>query len=307
MADIYLGLSILTALAGVAFSTALRVTRSAPRYRCELLGVLVFLAMIWFTVNLWNQVRLSWLLPYSNLVVVGNWFVLAAGFLAGLAWRRVTGSRLRRIAFVSSLVIVGGYSLVHPLLGESPTCTDHWEGNICMQTSQFTCTPASAATLLRAHGIAATEAEMAELCLTRRGTTLTGLYRGLKRKTAGSDWDVEWFVCSTRELKDRVSQDGGPAILSVGIDANRPADPDYLREWGWVPGQRHSVVLFGFLGPQAAVIGDPAVGRELWSYPDLNRLWRGEGVRLVRKSPPAVAHDMIARRTSASTIGPEPR
>ena len=35
-----------------------------------------------------------------------------------------------------------------------------------------------------------TEQEMAELCLTRHGTSWQGLYRGLKLKTAGTGWDV---------------------------------------------------------------------------------------------------------------------
>src|SRR5260221_7046371 len=43
-------------------------------------------------------------------------------------------------------------------------------------------------TLFRS-GISATEQEMADLCITRRGTYWQGLYRGLKLKTAGTLWE----------------------------------------------------------------------------------------------------------------------
>ena len=81
---------------------------------------------------------------------------------------------------------------------------------------------------------------MAELCLTRHGTSWQGLYRGLKLKTAGTDWDVQVCQVSADDLE---RQHGGPMILSVGLAANARVSSDFTREFGWVPGVNHSVVL----------------------------------------------------------------
>src|SRR5262249_9190240 len=142
---------------------------------------------------------------------------------------------------------------------------------------------ASAATLLHWYQIAATEQEMAELCLTRQdGTYWQGLYRGLKLKTRGTDWDVEVF--SGKDLLDlqKMTLDG-PGILTVGLPDDAPAYRIYQYDWGWVPGVSHSVVLFRFLPRQQVRVGDPSLdeGQENWSRNDLQVLWRGRGIRLV--------------------------
>lgn len=291
MADIYVGFAIVTALSIAAFAGGLRITRSASSVRPELLGMLVLALMAWYVVHLWHNIRMLQLLPFSNVIVLGNWFPPAAGFLAGLAWRRIEECRNRRSVVIGSLAAASLYSMVHPLLGEQPACGDLWRGNVCIQTSDNSCSAASAATLLRAYGIEATEAEMAQLCLTRRGTTWAGLYRGLKRKTEGTRWDVELFQSNLQELEENLSE---PVILSVGLNRNQLADPNYVQDWGMIPGQPHSVVLFRFLASNAAVMGDPAVGRELWSRRDLEYLWHGEGIRLVKRTdaPHVAVHDV---------------
>ncbi|TXT34003.1 MAG: hypothetical protein FD138_1754 [Planctomycetota bacterium] len=93
---------------------------------------------------------------------------------------------------------------------------------------------------------------MAELCLTRRGTNWMGLYRGLKKKTAGTDWDVEVFTGSADELQSL----GSPAILSVGLARVDQADLFFQTELGWRPGMRHSVVLLKFV-TDLVEIGEP--------------------------------------------------
>jgi hypothetical protein len=58
-----------------------------------------------------------------------------------------------------------------------------------------------------------------------------------------------------------------------------------VNEWGWTPGKRHAVVVFGFL-PDGKIekidMGDPSVGREKWNVESLNTLWNGEGITLTR-------------------------
>ena len=129
---------------------------------------------------------------------------------------------------------------------------------------------------------------MTDLCLTRKGTLWQGLYRGLKRQTAGTQWDVEVFVGDVDRLRELVAE--GPVILTVGLP-DEPVDEIYTTRYGWSPGELHSVVLFEFgekkgtEADQKVQMGDPSVegGREQWSIQDLRVLYRGRGLRLVRR------------------------
>src|SRR5690606_12744726 len=104
------------------------------------------------------------------------------------------------------------------------------------------CSPAAAATLLRHYDIPATETELVDLCLTRlEGTSLHGLYRGLKLKTAGTPWDVEAFNGNLEQLHEYV--ESGPVILNVRLPFEMGPESIYVTQWGWVPGQGHTVVV----------------------------------------------------------------
>jgi predicted double-glycine peptidase len=154
---------------------------------------------------------------------------------------------------------------------------DRWDDNVCLQTSQASCSPAAAATLLRAYCIDTTEQEMALLCLTsREGTSMLGLYRGLKIKTRNTAWDVYMFDSAT--IDDL--RGAGPVLLSVELRDGRLEQ--HMQTWGWIPGVPHTVVLLGFVGDDKVLVADPAIGREVWFIDDLRLLWHGEGARLVR-------------------------
>jgi hypothetical protein len=281
MADIYLALALMAALTAALFATGRLVGRVVPTWGCSLLVAVAVGAMFAYTYFLWCNVALARLLPFSSLVIVGNWFPLVAGLVAGLVWSKGPGGRLRRGASTAALLGAGIYATVSPLLGSAPQCGDRWTGDgLCLQTTPHTCTPASAATLLRLHGIEASEAEMAELCLTRRGTTWQGLYRGLKRKTAGTPWEVEVVACDADEL---LSQPRGPLVLMVGLEEGR--DAAAMRdEQGWIPGVGHSVVLLDVRRGQVEIADpSPAIQRECWTAANFQRLWRNCGMRLVRR------------------------
>lgn len=289
MVDLYFGLAILVLVAVAAFWMARRLTRNGPGYRCELLAIQVMLLMGWYTLHLWHQFSMARLLPFANLVIIGNWFLPFSGFMAGLAWHRVHGHPLRRLFVVLALPGAAFYSAIYPILGDKPACADHWHDGICLQTTSHTCSPASAATLLLNHGIPATEQEMVDLCLTRGGTTWAGLYRGLKYKTAGTPWDVEFFECSIEDLRLQWERDRRPMILSVGIERGEVIRPEYVTEWGLIPGLPHSVVLFRMVPNNVVVVGDPAQGREVWAWRDMLNLWHGQGIRLVPRDRDAAA------------------
>jgi hypothetical protein len=123
---------------------------------------------------------------------------------------------------------------------------------------------------------------MAHLCVTRQGTSWQGLYRGLKLKTAGTNWDVQVCHWSPADLEQNYSS---PMILSVGLDG-AASDPEFTREFGWIPGVNHSVILEGFSTTHCAIIADPSqeMSREHWDYETLQTLSRGHAFRLVRRS-----------------------
>jgi len=278
MADIYWGIALISALSLVAFAGAFRLARVLPARGCELVAALMLAVMILYVRHLWDDVLLARLLPFSNLIVVGNWFPVALAFLAGLAWHRVAPHPWRRAASVMLLVTVASLSIWMPLHGSPPECDDLWDNGVCLQTADATCSAACAATILRDRGINASEGEMAELCLTRNGTTWQGLYRGLVRKTEGTPWKVDVFRCDVDTLR---SMPEDPRILVVELEDERGVDPRYARQWGWIPGQSHAVVLFRFLPDGNVDVGDPSVGREEWSALDMRVLWHGVGLRLV--------------------------
>jgi hypothetical protein len=240
------------------------------------------LATALYAAFLRDNVLLARCLPFSNLIVLGNWFPVGAAILAGLAWRHTPGRRLRRSWPVIGLALVGCYAGIQPLLGRAPTCGNRWDQNgICRQTTPHTCAAACAATVLQTHGISATEQELAELCLTRKGTTWQGLYRGLKLKTTGAPYDVEVFSCSADDLR-RFTPDC--IILTVGLRRGAKVDSIYEQQYSWTRGVTHAVLFFDFMGKDRVQMADPDVGKEQWTVDDLRVLFQHRGLRLVRRA-----------------------
>lgn len=280
MTDLYAGLLVMAAASLTVLGVTVRGTRDVSKRTATIVGFVIGVLLLLYMVFLWKSAALSNWLPFSNVAVLCNWFPLAAAFLAGITWTHGYGTRARRVLFGLAVFLTSLWSICDPLLGEPPYCRNRWDRNgVCRQSSQFTCTPAAAATLLRYHGIPTDEAEMAELCLTRDGTTWQGLYRGLTLKTRGYPLRVQVIECEWSDLEEQLHQ---PLILSVGIDPSEPYPEVYTdRRWGWEPGVRHSVVLLK-RGNGTVLVADPSVGLESWTSGDLQTLFRGRAVTLVR-------------------------
>jgi len=283
MGDLYLGMVILAVLAAAVFALGRAWSGRLPAWACNVLCVGVILLAAWYAETLWQSVALAQFLPFSNLIVVGNWFPLLAAGLAGLGWTRISGGPARKLTTLGILTAVAWLAVVFPMLGQAPRCGDEWtrEG-FCSQTTRNTCTAACAASLLRTRGIPATEAEMAELCLTRRGTTWQGLYRGLKLKTEGTAWDVRVVHGDIEQL---LAVATGPMILSVGLAEDAEVDGAFELEYGWRRGWRHSVILINAKRGRDVEIVDPQprIGRERWTLDELNLLYRGPAIELVAR------------------------
>lgn len=294
MTDLILGMLILGILCLLLFWGGRFLGRRLPVwgvYLCAIGNVLLIGGYIRW---LWDNVLLAQFLPFSNLIIVGNWFPLLLSLFGGMVIELIPrlgvetrdfhkGIRIRQAMIILITQGLGWYAVVMPLMGETPICNDEWEGRICLQTTRHTCSAACAATLLKECGIEATEQEMATLCLTRRGTLWQGLYRGLKLKTAGTEWDVEVFAGSVEDLRR------GPqvtSILMVGIPTAESAPPIYSHQYGWIPGVFHSVLFIKFLPDGGVHMGEPtpSIVEENWSETDLQILYRGRGVRLVKRN-----------------------
>jgi hypothetical protein len=116
------------------------------------------------------------------------YFLPTLALFLGVAAARVPRPETRRALGVLTGV-VAGYAGIHlcltvdartlPMLLAAPPA-----GPVQAQSTGWSCGAASCVTLLRAHGIVATEREMGELCLTlpHRGTTLPRFVRGLTLK-----------------------------------------------------------------------------------------------------------------------------
>lgn len=212
---------------------------------------------------IWDRPVLTQFLPFSNAIILGNWLPIVGAFFVGVCIRTRRILFLRRTVLGATLGCLCGYSLVSPILGNAPECgPSGLTGRIMeFQTTHQTCSAVCAANLLRLHDIPATEEELAELCLTRRGTHWLGVYRGLKLKTAGTKWYV---VVEEVSPKDLTRGTHPPGVLALTFTKESAA---HRIETGFAPEIGHAVVCLG--SPQAGVLDvfDPApdYGFESWN------------------------------------------
>lgn len=293
MGDLYLGIAIQFVLMGASFGLSWWLMRRASTRWCDLLASLTVIGIAVYARWFWEHSFMATLLPFSNLIIVSNWFPLASGFLAGLVWQRIRDTpehipllpmfgkfrgSPRRLFATAVLSIAGMGTLAAPLLGRPPECGNDWDGDLCYQTSPATCSAAAAATLLQYHGLYASEGEMAELCLTRRGTNWKGLYRGLSLKAAAIAHRVKVLDMSVDELVDVFTH---PCILQCEL---RIDDDDASAKYeveGWIRGQPHSVVLLE-IHRGRFIIFDPSVGVEVeWDREAMSTLWHGQALQIV--------------------------
>lgn len=277
-----IGFQLVVAL--VVFLGLTRLASRLPTQWHNLAALCTLLLLVAFIKFGWDQLWLTRLLPVPNLIVLGNAFPALTALLAAIVWQRLAEHPGRRRIAMGLLALTACISVVKPMWGETPRCGHAWTADgICLQTTDATCSAACAATLLAAHGIPATEQEMAELCLTRAGTTWMGLYRGLKLKTAGTDWDVEVAELTPGEL---LALPPGPVILRVGLDQRKGPHAQLAADMGWREGLGHSVTFHGVAPGGYLQIGDPTptIRRELWDSDELRAVWRGQTVRLVPRA-----------------------
>ncbi len=237
---------------------------------------------VMFLLYLSGQLFWARLVPVSAAIIYTNFSAVLAALAAGWAWRLPQTRLWRRAAMAMLLSLASLVGITWPLLSIAvrppPAGGETWENGIAKQTSWATCSPAAAATLLRAEGIDVDESDLIPLCLTdSSGTPTLGLYRGIKLVAERAGRSV---AVIDETLEELIAKDDWPVLLTVELPFGAE-DRRYVEQWGWIPGMGHSVVAMRRTADgRGVLVGDPSVGLEAWSEKDLKVLWHGGGIRL---------------------------
>lgn len=244
------------------------------------------------------QGNLGWAnwVPSSSAVMLANFTPVLLALSAGIASHSMELRPRVRPVTVTLLSLVGIVCLFAPVIRPAfapPKFSSVGEMNgvVVLQSHDATCAPASAATLLKLHGIDANEEEMAKLCLTSEfGTEALGLYRGLKIgcenhdckvRIAGSD-PYQWAAASqfpnvalVRFASDEYEQ---------GIIAGEPTHSRY--QPGWFSGVEsgedgHAVVLLSYKNGKWTV-ADPAIGLVTWNDSEFRARFTGDAIYIAK-------------------------
>lgn len=300
MSDLSLAVTFMGTLCSVAFLTGMRLSRSRCSRSSRRIQVTAFLLMLGYLAFLWNRPVLTRLFPTSSLIIVANWLPLWGSFFVGVYVTAENVHTGRRKSIGGTTLALCMYSAMAPLLGQSPDCpmAPTSRKDLQYQTTPYTCSAACAASLLRMHGIDATEHEMAKLCLTRRGTHWMGLYRGLKLKTQGTVWNV---VAEAFDPDCQWDLHAVPCVLSISIDTSGfPEGVDH----GFQPNCGHSVICLGRAGEHSLTVFDPSpdYGIETWDDRVLKCIDGGVVLKLVPADPDNPEALKVARRLTSTLL-----
>jgi len=291
--DLYLAATLIALASFWALIVGIRLGRQASRKTQVIVQLSVFLIGILYSLFAWNRPVLTHFVPHAELIVLANWHPVIGSFFVGMY---VTSNRVRlsrRLLMGTATLALAGYAIVAPFAGTPPECISSDSGKVLVtQSTPHTCSAAVAASLLRIHGIPASEGTMAELCLTRQGTHWMGVYRGLKLMTQDSRWNVVAEPFSSEAARNLGKR---PAILAVNIDTD---DIGPAIEHGFCDNAGHSVLALGPAKGEGVVVFDPAptYGIETWNNSMLECVSSGVILSLVPR------HDWNASVTVASRV-----
>ena len=136
-------------------------------------------------------------------------FAAPAGLIAGWIQARLQG-RWRISLYSMSALVLLAMAVPYVKQASGPmTLTEKWKDGVCLQSSASTCGPASAATLLAAMGIPASEAEIArDSYSTASGTENWYLRRAIEKR--GISTRYVW-------VEPPVTQVPHPAIAGISL------------------------------------------------------------------------------------------
>ena len=297
-ADLIIALLIMVGLSGLAFF-------AGSRLRSGSIGLFVAAAFVAATIGIFFHGHLSWakIMPHSSAVLLSNPLPILIAFLAGFARHVAAIRRSARPFAAATFSILAGACLVSPLIRPAfappqVAALAETDGFLVLQTHDATCAPASAASLLRFHGIETSEADMTDACLTSEfGTEALGLYRGLAVGCQSSRFSAQlashdpdrW--ASTGQLPNVALVRFADDEYAQGVDLKTLKSK--VSEPHWYTGSRstedgHAVMIVGPANCKNGDggkwrVADPAVGIVLWSDEELRRRFTGEAIFLSRR------------------------
>ena len=301
MEDIRLAMGLIGFVSVACFSMTFRLLRGRSSLLLDVMAVAVVALLLGYAYTVWGQLWIVQWIPLPSVIILANWFPPLLGALAAVVWLRLEtpipddaseedaeaihqSAVFRRLPVMTLIVVAAAYSVTYFVPKQPPACGDKWQQPVpplrwpvCLQTTPHTCSAAAAATILNALGMETSEQEMAELCLTKSGTTWLGLYHGLSTKLLGTKLRVEFFKGDMETLQQFSAEH--PVLLCCRLDAEAAAELPKYENNGWIPETAHSVVYFGAVNG-LHVVGDPSMGYEIWEFEDMKTLWTGEGLRI---------------------------
>ena len=233
-------------LAIIIFIVTKKVTSRQSANLVCVIGLLAAVPAILFAVYYlkvlgeanWFYIFRSW--PFTELSAAG------IGIFAGwLQFQREQNAWIRRTfsgVFIPGLMVLDvtvPYAKQLLMPADLRAYSDNWSNGVCLQSSESSCGPASAATLLRANGQSVTEKQIAqESFTTKRGTENWYLLRTIHRHGA----DAHFVVTSPGPENIQYPAIAGVVLKSCG-------------------GAGHFIAILGAANGRL-IIGDPLVGRQ---------------------------------------------
>lgn len=245
---------------------------SRKEFKRGWLAIIFFLAIAaGWTLLINDSARVIVFAPLKHAVVLFN---LVPLFLAAAVAMLIAThpKALRRTVLYALLLFSADFYFWGGAFYTPFATLDRWDRECCLQTTEYSCGAAAAATLLKLHGIEARESDMMKPCLTSfRGTSFWGLYHGL-REMAGAHG--KRVIVSDASAADFITLNK-PAIVFVMLNAELDKkDKRYSRDWGWMVNSAHAVVFLGMTRDGRARIADPRLGIERWKVEGLEQLWQ---------------------------------
>lgn len=242
------------------------------------------------------QGNLGWasLISHSSAVLLCNFTPILVAFIAGFACKGLNLRQSSRPFAVTALLLVAVVCLLAPIIRPAlapPTVSEQGEfkGLVVLQSHESTCAPASAATLLRLHGIESSEKEMVSSCLTSEfGTEALGLYRGIKLGCRNQDRDP---CIAGNDPYSWAASGQLPNVALVRFASDEyaqgiiPGAPQYQRDQPyWFSGpdtteDGHAVVLLDYSDGKWKV-ADPAIGLVTWTDEEFRARFTGDAIYL---------------------------
>lgn len=241
-----------------------RISRSHRRVWLGSASVATLVMLAWPLMRFFPARFTGWLGAHWLIFIEVTGIVVPAVLLFAIAGRHVRTPGERRVITLMLPVccmyfLRTGLWMVHPPVPELGPM--RVERGVCRQSTSYTCVAASLVTLLRSHGIPATETEMARMSFTEvyGGTTDSRAVQALEAKLAGQPFKVHFEEMDYPELMVVPK----PCVVAI--------------RWNYFTA--HMVPVLD-ASAHWVVLGDPSQGVRRMPVDEFVRNWQNRGIYL---------------------------